>query len=707
MRYLRKLGIFLILLIVCGLLLLSVYNEVESATITQLNTEQMVHAHQAAKSIERFFSNYNNTLAFLAVNDHIITMDPEGRVLMQEFFVRHSVDIASITRVNKDGIILYTCPYESSIGANISSQAHVRKSINDQRVTISDVFTAVQGFRTVAFSMPVFKNGVYDGSVSILIPFEQLVQKDLESVRIVKTGYAWAISEKGTILYAPDSGIVDRSAFTVYNNSPTALSFIAEALKGRPGISSYTLEAARSGNDGPEKYQAAYFPVLIGDTHWSIVVATPEREILSSLQGFRNNLILISGILVISLFFFAYYSTRAWGIVKEEEQRRSAEAALRESERNYRSILENMQEIFYRSDKEGNLVMISPSGVVLLGYSSQEEMLGKTISSFYVYPEEREKILHAIRETGSITNFETRLKKSDGTVLTFLASSHTYTDASGNFLGIEGTLRDITERKRAQEEVLRTSEELNAAYEEMTSTAEELKQNYDELHKSQQSLEQARKKLTLLNTITFEDIQNALFSLAGYIELQKDLPMDEQAGTYLKKEKEVAEKISSTLAFARKYQDMGINPPLWQNANQVFLLAISHLDISVFLRKVELDNLELYADPLLETVFFNLIANTARHGKTATEISLRYREETDGLTLFIEDNGTGIPDADKEKIFERGSGERKGMGLFLVREILGITGISITETGTYGHGVRFEISLPKGAYRFSDRAGFR
>ncbi|MFA4824361.1 MAG: transporter substrate-binding domain-containing protein [Methanoregula sp.] len=253
---------------------------------------------------------------------------------------------------------------------------------------------------------------------------------------------------------------------------------------------------------------------------------------------------------------------------------------------------------------------------------------------------------------------------------------------------------ELKQRKKAEEE-------LTAAYEEMTSTAEKLKQNYDELHRSQDALTQARKKLNLLNIITFQDIQNALFSLQGYIELQKDLPMDEKAGAYLKREKEVADKISSTLAFARNFQDMGINPPLWQNANQVFLVAISHLDLSKIERKNNLDNLELYADPLLETVFFKLVENVTKHGKTATEISLYYRETTDHLTLFIEDNGRGIPDADKEQIFERGYGAGKGMGLFLVREILGITGITIHETGESGKGARFEISVPKGAYRFT------
>ena len=72
----------------------------------------------------------------------------------------------------------------------------------------------------------------------------------------------------------------------------------------------------------------------------------------------------------------------------------------------------------------------------------------------------------------------------------------------------------------------------------------------------------------------------------------------------------------------------------------------------------------------------------------------------DGLLLTYEDDGVGITDADKEHLFERGFGKHTGFGLFLSREILAITGISIRETGTAGTGARFEILVPKGAWRF-------
>jgi signal transduction histidine kinase len=134
--------------------------------------------------------------------------------------------------------------------------------------------------------------------------------------------------------------------------------------------------------------------------------------------------------------------------------------------------------------------------------------------------------------------------------------------------------------------------------------------------------------------------------------------------------------------------------------NQTFILGISHLDFSPVTRSVSLNNLEIFADSLLERVFFTLANNVLRHATTATRVTIGYTPDGENLVLFFADNGNGIPDPVKERIFERGYGSQKGMELFLVREILGITGITIRENGVYGSGARFEMVIPRGGYRF-------
>jgi signal transduction histidine kinase len=93
--------------------------------------------------------------------------------------------------------------------------------------------------------------------------------------------------------------------------------------------------------------------------------------------------------------------------------------------------------------------------------------------------------------------------------------------------------------------------------------------------------------------------------------------------------------------------------------------------------------------------------NAVRYGGKITTIRLSAETRNGDAVIVCEDDGIGIPDEEKEKIFERGYGKNTGLGLFLTREILGITGITVRERGEPGKGARFEITVPKPAYRFN------
>jgi PAS domain S-box-containing protein len=222
--------------------------------------------------------------------------------------------------------------------------------------------------------------------------------------------------------------------------------------------------------------------------------------------------------------------------------------------------------------------------------------------------------------------------------------------------------------------------------------------------RSQKAMMQAKKKLNLLNYVTFSDIQNMIFSLSGYQHLAKEMVKEGAAGNIIGKQDEILQKITHSLKFAQSFQDLGLKPPRWQNVNQVFLLAISHLDFLRIHHTVQLDGLEVFADPLLEQVFQILADNTLTHGKTATQVTFRYIQEPESVTLFFEDDGAGIPSDAKEKIFLPDFQKKKGVGLFLAREILDITGITIRETGEPGKGARFEMTVPKGMWRIERKS---
>ena len=132
---------------------------------------------------------------------------------------------------------------------------------------------------------------------------------------------------------------------------------------------------------------------------------------------------------------------------------RKAVSRSAESEAKYRSILDSIQDAYYRSDLEGRLVMVSPSFLKLFGYSSMDEVLGQNIPDhYYANSADREKFLQALEPMQEVRNFEEIIKRKDGSLLTVSTTSHYILDQQGSRTGIEGIIRDITDIKRIEDQ---------------------------------------------------------------------------------------------------------------------------------------------------------------------------------------------------------------------------------------------------------------
>jgi PAS domain S-box-containing protein len=207
-------------------------------------------------------------------------------------------------------------------------------------------------------------------------------------------------------------------------------------------------------------------------------------------------------------------------------------------------------------------------------------------------------------------------------------------------------------------------------------------------------------KIDLLFSITRRDILDQLSSIVNYLERAQLKTSREAMQTFFDKTLESVESIRNQMAFVRSLQEIGITSPTWQSVKKVFWEAVMLNPTSTIDIRVEMDDIELYADPLLSRVFYNLLTNSIKHGDhQLTKIRLYAQKSGESLIMIYEDNGKGIPLDEKEKIFEFGYGKGTGFGLFLIRELLGYTGIMITETGEPGKGAKFEILVPKGKFR--------
>ncbi|HEX3002362.1 MAG TPA: HAMP domain-containing sensor histidine kinase, partial [Methanoregula sp.] len=216
-----------------------------------------------------------------------------------------------------------------------------------------------------------------------------------------------------------------------------------------------------------------------------------------------------------------------------------------------------------------------------------------------------------------------------------------------------------------------------------------------------QALFESNRKLNLLSSITRHDILNQLTVLQGTLGLlELDVTSLEQR-RQLSRAIQSSEVIRSQISFTQQYQDIGVHKPRWQNLHSAVTTVCMDDNYTNVKLDPRLNSCEVYADPLLRTVFLNLFENAAMHGGKVTQIQVNGAETQEGYALVVEDDGDGVPQEDKVQIFKKGVGKHTGLGLFLVQEVLGITGLSIRETGELGKGARFEILVPKGMYRIN------
>jgi PAS domain S-box-containing protein len=350
-----------------------------------------------------------------------------------------------------------------------------------------------------------------------------------------------------------------------------------------------------------------------------------------------------------------------------------AEQALQESEERYRSFVQNFHGIAFRSTMDFVPLFFHGEVEQITGYTEQEFLSGSPRWDQIIHPDDQVRLKKSFLDITSIAGYSTvreyRIVRRDGAVRWLREQVQNICDPDGRPYAIQGALYDITEQKQGEE-----------------------------------AIQLANKKLTLLSGVTRHDILNKISALLLYQELMMNMISDSVLVSYVRKQIDTARLIQDQIAITKDYENIGVKSPQWQDVRQVVRKAMSGLDTGEISIDCDTDGLEILADPMLERVFYNLFDNSLRHGKTTTRITVWFFEQSEGLTLRIRDDGAGIPVDKKERIFEKGYGENTGLGLFLVREILSITGISIAETGEPGTGAQFDFLVPHDKYRIPGTA---
>lgn len=348
------------------------------------------------------------------------------------------------------------------------------------------------------------------------------------------------------------------------------------------------------------------------------------------------------------------------------EQKR-AEEELRKIIREQETILENVPAMISFKDTELRYVRVNPAVAQFIG-RPVHEIEGKTYHE--LFPARKDTFFetdHAVMQTGTpkIGVLE-ELVDSEGRRVWVQTDTVPLYNEKDEVIGVLIVSTDVTERKLAKD-----------------------------------AISLANHKLNLLSGITRHDIVNELQVIFAYLDFAGEFIENPKLQEYIDKITITARHIERQIAFTRDYQDIGVHSPDWQNVADLIIQAERALDVSPIQVIREIADVEIYADPLVGKVFFNLIDNAKRYGETITWIRFSGHTQEGDFIIVCEDNGLGIRDEYKTKIFNREYYTHTGFGLNLSREILDITDITIRETGNYGKGARFEIRVPAGRWHFS------
>jgi len=370
-------------------------------------------------------------------------------------------------------------------------------------------------------------------------------------------------------------------------------------------------------------------------------------------------------------------------------------------ERKYRGIFENSQAGILTFDLGTKKIRELNRKCARMLKCEQEDLNGHDLAQILPAGGERDTFFHEVQTNIHTGDHELRFVTCDESVRQFQVSA----SLTPNDMVI-CSLIDITERKLAEKVIQKARDELEDRVkertDELTRANEILKAEIQERKRFEAAIQLANRKLSTLSSITRHDILNQITAIVMYVSLSEEINKDPQVKEHLKKIEQITHLIQRQIRFTRDYQSIGSNAPSWQEVSLVVGEAIKDVNPRNIRIELDLDNLEVYADLLLGKVFSNLIDNSVRHGEHVTFIRISYQRSEDELVIVYEDNGVGIPDAAKEKIFRREYYRNTGYGLFLSQEVLSITGSTIRETGVAGTGARFKIHIPKGMFRFPD-----
>lgn len=698
----------------CVAIMVSAYNKAKADAIQQLYAQEKILADQAEKGITTYFNYLKEATAYLASNAHVLAVDEEGKTILREFYSARIASISNINRLDENGVLLYSYPNEKVIGQNISSQPHVKLALSSQKMVVSDVFMAVQGYRAIGFHYPVFENGKFAGTIGILIPFEEISKEFVEQIKVGKSGYAYLLSADGIELYCPVPGHTGISIFETSKDYPSIIAMAKEIVNGREGTFIYDYDNVAQQQIRVRKH--AYFkPIPLENTFWSIVIATPEEEALGFIKGFRDNWTATVIILLTVFFIWGAFLVRSYITIHRENFRKASQESISRAENEREralafldtAIMSSPSGILIAGAPDGKIQVANPAALRMLGYQDNpgsNRGLEEASSSRKIYhpdgapysPDDL-PLARAITQNEIIANEEMIIRQETGEHQWVSVNAAPIRDRNSETIAGIAIFQNITENKRAEEEIRQLNDELEQRVRARTA-----------------ELETANKELESFAYSVSHDLRSPLRGIDGFSRiLQQEFSsqIGEEGLQYLARIRSATQQMGNLIDGLLMFSRLGRQPMNTQflstnELREMVLGVIDEIQASETARPVEWRVAELTsctADTiLLRQVWANLLGNAFKYTRNRVPaiIEIGVQEIQHRPVFYVKDNGVGFDMKYVEKlfgVFQRlhnvETFEGTGIGLALAKRIVTRHGGKIWAEGETDHGATFYFSI--------------